>query len=102
MQQHAALGGSRPVPVEDQQGPGTKCGHWKEARFDHELMTGFVENGPMPLSTLTVGALQDLGYQVDLSAADAYTPPLLIKQGLDVHGMEIKEEFLRPKPLPVR
>ncbi|WP_051963466.1 leishmanolysin-related zinc metalloendopeptidase [Deinococcus misasensis] len=102
MQQHAALGGSGPVPVEDQYGAGTQCGHWQEARFDHELMTGFVENGPMPLSTLTVGALQDLGYQVNLNAADAYTLPSLIKQGMDVHGMEIKEEFLRPKPLPVQ
>lgn len=32
----------KPVPVENQGGPGTRDGHWREMVFDNELMTGFV------------------------------------------------------------
>ena len=56
-------------------GSGTRDGHWRESTFDTELMTGFTERGPMPLSVITVGALADLGYTVDRSKADPYTVP---------------------------
>lgn len=65
--------------VEDDYGDGTALGHWKEAIYDNELMTGFVESGnvPMPLSKLTIQALKDLGYpNVDVSKADPYTAPI--------------------------
>ena len=38
----------------------------------NELMTGYVEKGVSPLSRITIGSLQDLGYAVDYSAADSY------------------------------
>ena len=43
--------------------------------YDSELMTGFLEPKgiPMPISAMTVEALADLGYEVDMSKADAYT-----------------------------
>jgi hypothetical protein len=37
-------------------------------------MTGYLSD-TMPLSRITVGALQDLGYSVDYAKADAYTLP---------------------------
>lgn len=61
------------VPVENVGGPGTRGGHWRESVFDNELMTGYLNRGVNPLSKVTVGALQDLGYSVNYAAADAYT-----------------------------
>jgi hypothetical protein len=39
------------------------------------MMTGFVNQGANPLSRVTGGALNDLGYQVDLDACDDYSLP---------------------------
>ena len=62
------------VPLETNGGAGTAGSHWLESLFDKELMTGFAESAPpMPLSIITVGALADLGYQVNYAAADAFT-----------------------------
>lgn len=68
------LGGLGKVPVEDQGGPGTKLVHWRESTFDTELMTGY-SDGNEQLSRVTIGALADRGYGVDLSAADVYHLP---------------------------
>jgi hypothetical protein len=40
-------------------------------------MTGFVEAAgvPMPISRMTVGSLQDMGYTVNYAAADPYSLP---------------------------
>ncbi|HEY2203978.1 MAG TPA: leishmanolysin-related zinc metalloendopeptidase [Pseudonocardia sp.] len=76
--EYAALRG-RPdgagVPVEDSGGQGTRDSHWREAVFGAELMTGYVEQAANPLSRLTAAAMADLGYQVDLDAAEPYTLP---------------------------
>ena len=62
------------IPVESDGGAGTADSHWDEDTFDTELMTGFVENtGAMPLSRMTVGSLDDLGYDVNYRAADPYS-----------------------------
>lgn len=64
------------VPVETDGGPGTAGGHWDEAIFDNELMSGYLNGGTQnPISRVTVGALADMGYQVNMNAADAYTAP---------------------------
>ena len=65
------------VPLETTGGWGTAFAHWLEAVFDNELMTGFVERPgvSMPLSIVTIGSLQDLGYNVDYGAADPYRLP---------------------------
>jgi len=80
MQEYATLRGEtqlKPIPVANTGGPGTAEGHWRESTFDYELMTGYVEeNAEMPLSRMTVATLDDLGYQVDYSAADPYSLPL--------------------------
>lgn len=67
------------VPVENQGGAGTAGGHWRESVFVTELMTGYAEAAgtKMPISRVTVGAFQDLGYQVNYAKADAYTKPIV-------------------------
>ncbi|MCY3699921.1 MAG: hypothetical protein OXH46_09855 [Gemmatimonadetes bacterium] len=47
-------------------------GHWREAVFGDELMTTTIRGQGNPLSRITVGALADLGFDVDMNAADVY------------------------------
>jgi len=67
--------GPKPVPVESHGGPGTRDSHWSDSVFGNELMTGFVSGPPNPLSRMTIASMQDLGYTVDLGAAEPYTLP---------------------------
>jgi PKD repeat protein len=79
------LGGSGDVPVENCRdrndnpipgcGSGIRDGHWREAVFDNEIMTGFLNSGANPLSRLTIASLEDLGYSVNYGAAEPYTLP---------------------------
>jgi len=71
------LGGQGLIPIESEGGFGTALAHWSEDVFLDEVMTGYSDPPPSPLSTMTVGALADLGYGVDLSAADPYVLPSL-------------------------
>jgi hypothetical protein len=68
-----------PVPAENDGGTGTRDVHWRESVLNTELMTGYVEGTgvAMPLSRVTIGALVDLGYTVDLSKADPFVASLL-------------------------
>ena len=65
------------VPLETGGGQGTAGAHWRESVFNTELMTGYSEAAgvAMPLSAITVGAMQDMGYTVNYAAADPYTAP---------------------------
>lgn len=66
----------------DRCGGGTKDSHWREPIFRTELMTGFLNGGVFnPLSALTVAALQDFGYAVNMNAADPYTLPTALMAG---------------------
>ena len=48
-------------------------GHWRESVFGSELMTpNLFVNRREPLSVITLEALTDMGYYVDLSFADDY------------------------------
>ena len=63
------------VPVEGTPEPvGTRDAHWRENTFNNEMMTGYLDP-TAPISAITVGSLQDLGYVVDASKADPYTVP---------------------------
>jgi hypothetical protein len=69
--------GPTPVPVENSGGAGTADSHWRESVFKNELMSGFIAGPHNPLSKLTVASLKDMGYRVNLSAAEAYSLPNL-------------------------
>jgi hypothetical protein len=60
------------VPLENSGGAGTVNSHWREATFDTELMTGFVNGAVRQISLMTVGAFHDLGYDVNYDAKDVY------------------------------
>ena len=61
------------VPVSNLGGAGTVNSHWRDEVFDSELMTGFLNDGFNPLSAITIRSLQDMGYTVNATGADAYT-----------------------------
>lgn len=69
------LGGTGTLPVENNGASGTRDSHWRESVFANELMTGYLNSGSNPLSRMTAASLKDLGYQVNLGAADAYNLP---------------------------
>lgn len=48
--------------------------HWDEFVFTTELMTPTSDPGFNQISRVTVGALEDMGYEVNYAAADPYTP----------------------------
>jgi len=64
-----------PVPVENEGGPGTRDSHWRWRDFtgpqSSELMTALFRD-ENPLSALTIGALDDVGYAVDVNHAESY------------------------------
>jgi subtilisin-like proprotein convertase family protein len=84
------LGSGTPsaVPVANTGGPGTRDSHWRETVFGNELMTGFINQGVNPLSRLTIASLADLGYQVNLQAADPYALPTSIMLAMMGVGVE--------------
>jgi hypothetical protein len=64
------------VPVEGNGGDGTADSHWRESVLANELMTGFLGPGTVnPLSRITVASMADLGYTVNIAAADPYAQP---------------------------
>jgi hypothetical protein len=65
----------RSVPVEATGGSGTALSHWRETTFGHELMTGWDDAGFNPMSRVTVASMADIGYTVNMAAADPFTPP---------------------------
>jgi hypothetical protein len=48
--------------------------HWDEAVFGNEMMSPQIAGPGNPLSRISVGALQDMGYIVNYAAADRYVP----------------------------
>jgi hypothetical protein len=93
MTEFGILRGSKPasVPLENIGGPGTRAAHWRNTVFRNELMTGFVDLGPNPLSRLTIASLQDIGYVVDMNAAEPYNLPdlmMLAEKGLLMTALE--------------
>jgi hypothetical protein len=98
--EYASLGGAGNIPVEDEFGAGTQCGHWDEGRFGTELMTGFLNAGSTnALSRMTVASFQDLGYSVFTDGADAYSIPACSPTCLKTQGVNIAEQeiLLSPK-----
>ena len=73
---YRALGGTgNSVPLENTGGQGTFGAHWRESIFFNEVMTGYLNSGANPASILSVASLIDLGYSVNMAAAEAYAIP---------------------------
>jgi predicted Zn-dependent protease len=107
--EYGVLKGSGPlaVPVENGGGPGTRDSHWRESVFKNELMSGFIAAPNNPLSRMTVASLQDMGYVVNMAAAEAYGLPNLrdmAERGLikaaDAHDHAHALPIFSPKVLP--
>lgn len=72
------------VPVENdaiQFSTGSLDGHWRESEFDEEIMTPAADVPSNPLSVVTIGSFEDLGYAVDYGAADTYNQTFSIVFG---------------------
>jgi hypothetical protein len=62
------------VAVENEGGSGAINHHWRENVMQNEIMTSQYSLGVLnPISRITVGALDDMGYLVDYSATDLYS-----------------------------
>jgi hypothetical protein len=73
VREYQVLGGRGDrVPLEQAGGAGTAQVHWSEQSFGRELMTPEVDRGRSPISRMTLGAMEDLGYAVNWSAAEPY------------------------------
>lgn len=71
------------VPVENTGGSGTRNSHWRESVFSNELMTGWIGPGTsLPISRITIASLADLGYSVNIAAADPFAPAGSVSQSL--------------------
>ncbi|AJT61817.1 hypothetical protein T261_0125 [Streptomyces lydicus] len=86
MKEFGKLIGNAPtaVPVANVGGIGSAGGHWRESVFANELMSPTIGGRPgtplndNPMSRLTVASLGDLGYTVDLEAAQDFELPDLL------------------------
>lgn len=81
---------SSTVPVENTGGEGTRDSHWRESTFNTELMTGFLDAGAVPISLMTIGALEDLGFVVNEAAADTYM--------IFVNALRVESGLSTPRP----
>ena len=92
-----------PVPVENTGGPGNRDGHWRESVLGDELLTGFLSGANRPISRMSVGALEDMGYEVDYEAADAFVLPTVLRLAeLGILGDRAPEDtciIRRPEPV---
>ncbi|HEV7652692.1 MAG TPA: leishmanolysin-related zinc metalloendopeptidase [Actinophytocola sp.] len=99
MIEYGRLTGGDPetVPVENKGGDGTRDSHWRESRFRNELMSSAIGGVGNPISRLTVASLIDLGYQVDLEAAEAYALPSGEGVAALATSSRVEGHFTRPE-----
>ena len=63
------------VPVENSGIPGSTDGHWRESLLINEIMTPNYNSGSDPLSAITIQAMEDIGYVVNVGEAETYRLP---------------------------
>jgi hypothetical protein len=84
--------GGEIVPVENNTAEfsaGSLDGHWREGVFDEELMSTQLNVPANPVSVVTIGQFEDIGYTVDYGAADPYMQVFSIVTGPQVAGSAI-------------
>jgi hypothetical protein len=90
----ATYGGS-PVPVEAEGNAGTRDAHWRESVFRDELMTGWLSGAYQPLSRTTLASLADLGYLVDLAAAEPLSSRSALRAMAAGPALHLGDDVLR-------
>ena len=80
------------VPAENVGGAATVGSHWRESVLNTELMTGYTSppGVRMPLSLVTIGSLEDLGYTITPWGYDVFT-----------FGVDLRSSVLNPA-IPLR
>lgn len=63
------------APIANMGGAGSAGAHWRESELRNELMSPSINPGVNPISRLTIASLQDLGYTVNLDAAESFQLP---------------------------
>ena len=61
------------VPLENGAMRGISDAHWRESVFGDEVMTPYVTGDSQPLSRITLEALYEVGYELDVMMADPFT-----------------------------
>jgi leishmanolysin len=90
-----------PIPVEGTPAPvGTRDAHWRESVFNTELMTGFIGNETVdPLSATSIKSLEDLGYTVNLAAADPFDLATALLAGPPTVEVDLSHDILPIRPI---
>lgn len=63
----------RHVPLANVEGAGSRDAHWRTALFTNEVMRFQLIGQAMRLSRITIGQLEDVGYNVRYGTADPFT-----------------------------
>jgi hypothetical protein len=96
---HGAFYTGATVPLENRFGPGSNDPHWRLFVFGDELMVSSVSRTfKSPLSTITLGFFQDLGYTVDFSVADPYEVTPLFSRSRIVPDLSLRDDFVARAP----
>jgi len=95
------------VPVENGAERGLSDHHWRQSVFGDELMTPFLTGDSQPLSVITIEAMYDLGYEVNLTEAEAYSLTVAGALGMPsprVRVIDLRHDMPRTpiRVLPVR
>lgn len=89
--------GGAKVPVENNDERGSSDGHWREDVLIDELMTPVINNGILnPLSAISIQALAEMGYLVDLAQADPYNRTFTVAGlavGTEIDGIRLQGDI---------
>lgn len=87
------MGSNGPVPVPVSNvglvNGGSRDSHWRESVMGNELLSTSLDPGINPVSRMSIASFADLGYTVNMDAAEPYTLPSareLAIIGADVEG----------------
>jgi hypothetical protein len=98
---HGAWYTGATVPLENTSTLGLRDPHWRLSVFGDELMTPGIGAGfKSPLSTITLGYFQDLGYAVDFSVADPYEVAPLFGGNRVVPELSLRNDLV-PNERPI-
>ena len=61
------------APLENGAMPGISDTHWRQSVFGDEVMTPYLTGDSQPLSRITLEALYEVGYELDVMMADPFT-----------------------------